>query len=294
MKKSLLLLALLGTAQMVMGNPSHRNRPRPTPTPTPPPQQTEVYARAADGTQLQWDVYSPKGKGPWPAVLVIHGGLFIGGDKTDEGVVQTAQDLADAGYIAFAINYRLAPPGFLPGQRSLGRSPDQYNDVHLAVQAARNDSRSTGKVGSVGGSAGGTHTVWVAATGTVGGDRVDVGVSLSGAYDFSDFSPDPGIAAFIATVTNYVGVPQSDVTDLRAASPAWILGSNVAPLFLVQSADDLIPASQFDDIVTQLNADKVKNYTAMTIPGSLHSFAYWPQVKADALAFLAGSLGGKH
>jgi hypothetical protein len=35
------------------------------------------------------------------------------------------------------------------------------------------------------------------------------------------------------------------------------------------------------------------NYEAMSIPGNLHSFAYWPQVKAAALAFLADGFASK-
>ncbi|MGH8093944.1 MAG: alpha/beta hydrolase family protein [Chthoniobacterales bacterium] len=281
MKKYLLVLSLLCLAQIALGR---------SPQGKPPPPQTEVYATASDGTKLQWTVYTPAGKGPWPAVLVIHGGNFIGGSMADPGVIQCAQDLANAGYVAFAINYRLAPPGSLPGQRSLGRFPDQYDDVHLAVQAARDDSRGNGTVGSVGGSAGGTHTAWVAATGTAGQDRLDVGVCLSGAYDFSDFTPDPNLALFIETVTNYVGVPQSDITALREASPAWVLDSTVAPLFLVDSAGDLIPASQIDDMADQLAAHGVQNYVATTIPGNGHSFEYWPQIKTSAIAFLASVL----
>ncbi len=269
-----------------MGQSAPESRPRPTPTPRP----VEVYAVANDGTHLQWTVYTPSGRGPWPAVLVIHGGEFRSGSFSDPGVAHCAQDLANAGYVAFAINYRLAPPGSLPGQRSLGQSPDQYNDVHLAVQAARNDSRGNGEVGAVGGSAGGTHAVWVAATGTTGADRLDVGVSLSGAYDFSDFTPDPYLYKFIDDVTNYVGVPSTDTAALRGASPAWTVDSTVSPLLLVQSAADIMPAAQFADMVAQLNAHGVRNYAAMTIPGALHSFDYWPQIKSTALAFLAANL----
>jgi acetyl esterase/lipase len=64
------------------------------------------------------------------------------------------QDLAAAGYIAFSIEYRLAPPGALPGQISDGRFPDQTDDVKLAVRTARADRRCNGQVGAVGGSAG--------------------------------------------------------------------------------------------------------------------------------------------
>ena len=280
----LILVEVFATQFAAAGS---ENRPRPTPTPPPP---TEVYATASDGSQLLWTVYTPTGRGPWPAVLVIHGGNFIEGTQFDPGVVQCAQDLAGAGYVAFAITYRLAPPGSIPGQRSLGRSPEQYDDVHLAVQAARSDSRSNGKVGSVGGSAGGTHTVWVAATGTAGADRIDVGVSISGAYDFSDFTPDPDLPAFMQTVTNYVGVPSTATAALRAASPAWVVDATVAPLFLVDSADDLIPAAQIDDMANALAALRLRNYSATTLPGTGHSFENWPLIKSSAIAFLGATL----
>ena len=248
---------------------------------------SEIYATADDGTPLTWTVFTPTGTGPWPAVLVIHGGFWIAGSELDAGPAGCGQDLADAGYLAFSISYRLAPPGSIPGQNSLGRFPDQGNDVHLAVQAARNDARCNGQVGAVGGSAGGSHVAWVAATGTPGENRIDVGVSLSGAYDLSDFGPDPNIDYFIMTVTNYVGVPSTDTTALQAASPAWVLDATVAPLLLFDKADDIMPAAQLDDMVAHLQGAGATNFEAGSLPGTGHSFQYWPQVKNDAIAFLA-------
>ena len=250
---------------------------------------TEVYATASDGTPLHWVVYTPNGAGPWPAVLVIHGGGYRGGTPGNGG--QCAQDLANAGYIAFAIEYRLAPPGSLEGQVSLGEFPDQTDDVKLAVRAARADSRCNRQVGAVGGSAGGSHAAFVAATGTIGDDRIDVGVSLSGGYDFSDFSPNANLAEFTNNVTNYVGVPSTATPALQAASPAWLVNSSVSPLLMINTEADPMPFSQLGDMTTKLDALGVTNYQALTLPGSLHSFDYWPTVKDQAIAFLAAGFG---
>ena len=255
--------------------------------PAAPASTSEVYAHANDGTPLSWNVYPPSGPGPWPAVLVIHGGMFVGGDPGDAGAEQCAQDLSAAGYLAFSIAYRLAPPGSLPGQRSLGHFPDQTDDVRLAVLAARNDARGNGQVGAIGGSAGASHAAWVAVTGQPGVDRLDVAVCISGAYDFTDFRPDDQLQNFIEAVTNYVGVAAEDTASLRAASPAWAVDSTVAPLSLYDSVGDLMPAVQLDDLVARLVAVGAKNYEARSIGGDGHSFENWTAIQRSAIAFLA-------
>ena len=253
---------------------------------------TELYATASDGTALHWDVYTPSTAGPWPAVLVIHAGGFRGGSTSSPSLVACARDLANAGFIAFAIEYRLAPTGALPGQTSLGHFPDGSDDVRLAVLAARADGRCNGQVGVVGGSAGGYFAALTAGTGTLGEDRIDVGVSLSGAYDLSDFSPDPNIAAFIDLATNYVGVSTDDVDALRAASPAYLVDAATAPLFMVRTVEDPMPYSQLGDMTTKLDALGVNTYQTETLPGSAHSFDNWPPVKDQAITFLTSWFAG--
>ena len=257
----------------------------------PPP--TEVFATASDGTLLHWVVYTPEGTGPWPAVLVIHGGGFKGGTPiSSPESVNCGRDLAAAGFIAFSIEYRLAPDGSLLGQVSDGRFPDQSDDTKLAVLAARYDARCNGQVGVVGGSAGGYQAAFTAGTGTIGQDRIDVGVSLSGAYDFSDFSPDPGVEAFAGIVTNYVGCTAFDTDLLRAASPAYLADSDTAPLFLIHTEQDPMPFSQVADMTTKLAALGVTNYQTLTLPGGQHSFSYWQTVKDQVIGFLQAWFSG--
>ena len=255
--------------------------------------KTEVFGTASDGTVLHWDAYTPSTPGPWPAVLVIHGGGFYGGSPTSSPEsIACAQDLAAAGYIAFSIEYRLAPPGRLPGQKSSGRFSDQTGDVKVAVRAARSDSRSNGKVGAVGGSAGGYHAAFAAATGTPGDDRVDVGVSLSGAYDLSDFSPNPNLESYTENVLNFVGVPATDTAALRAASPAWQTDGAAAPLLMINTIEDPMPYSQLADMILHLDAAGVASYQAISLPGGAHSFANWALVRDQAVAFLATGFSG--
>lgn len=245
---------------------------------------TEQYGTAPDGTPLHWVVYTPNGKGPWPAVLVIHGGGFKAGGPGSG--TACGQDLAQAGYIAFSIEYRLAPPGKLVGQVSSGRYPEQTDDVKMAVRAARSDPRCNGQVGAVGGSAGGSHVAYVATTGTPGDDRIDVGVCLSGPFDFVDFD-NAWNPSFLTDVTNYVGVPATDTADLKAASPAFQPGvATAAPLFLIASAQDPMPPAQLPDLVAKLSGNGMTNYQQTIIPGDLHSFDYWSTVSAQAIAFL--------
>src|SRR5438876_2512153 len=72
-----------------------------TPTPTPectrcdlsppfpnctpmPPDRTELFGTAQDNSPLYWDVYIPQPPdpaGPWPVVVIIHGGGFSQGTR---------------------------------------------------------------------------------------------------------------------------------------------------------------------------------------------------------------------
>ena len=65
---------------------------------------------------LRFDLIKPTSDagGNRPAVLMVHGGSFEGGTKTDEDLVALADRLASDGYVCFLIDYRVAsdePPG---------------------------------------------------------------------------------------------------------------------------------------------------------------------------------------
>lgn len=248
-----------------------------------------VYGKADDGTELRWTLYPGAGPGPHPAVLVIHGGGFVR-EPNSPKTIQTAEDAAAAGFNAFHVEYRLASRrGVLPGQKSSGRFPDQTNDLKIAVRAARKYTGGNGKVGAIGGSAGGAHAVYLAATGTPGDDRLDAAVALSGAYDFTDLGSQEQ-QNFKRLVINYAG--SADVAALQKASPITYVDKATAPLLVIASDEDAMPPQQYVDLIKKLDAVGATDVQKLLRIGSrAHAFAYWPEVKERCLAFLKDKLG---
>jgi len=76
----------------------------PTPTPLPSPFQP------LDGSTLMWRRYVPPGTGPFPTIIIVHGGGFVKGDLFEGGQERAANYLLSKGYFVLSVSYRLAPP----------------------------------------------------------------------------------------------------------------------------------------------------------------------------------------
>jgi acetyl esterase/lipase len=115
----------------------------------PPTHQDLAYATASPAQKL--DLYIPtKGAGPFPLVVMIHGGGFMFGDKADGAGLAGVDQLLDAGYAVASINYRLSNEATYPAQ---------INDAKAAVRFLRANASEYNlnpeKIGAWGASAGG-------------------------------------------------------------------------------------------------------------------------------------------
>lgn len=65
-----------------------------------------------DGQPLLARLYRPKGNGPFPAVVGVHGGAWTSGDRNNNQVIDQA--LAAVGVVVLALDFRLAPQATYP------------------------------------------------------------------------------------------------------------------------------------------------------------------------------------
>src|SRR5262245_29061607 len=88
--------------------------------------QREVLYDTHDNQELYLDVAMPKEGGPYPCLVIFHGGAWIAGSRKDlsygeklkDGTYTTSaiERLAARGYVVVAPSYRLAPKFQFPAQ----------------------------------------------------------------------------------------------------------------------------------------------------------------------------------
>jgi acetyl esterase/lipase len=199
---------------------------------------------------------------------LVHGGGFSEGDPVGGAIETIATHLVAEGYYVAIPTYRLAPWGLITNQVChdathdpdglSGRPPEQSDDIKAEVIALRADTtHCNGKVGVVGGSAGGSWAVWTALDTHSSGNaypfwnaskRADCAVSLSGAYEFDDRTPenygsnnpDP-LPTFIRSVENYTNTTDPD--DQHGLPPVALVTTPTQqvpfkPIFLANSIHD--------------------------------------------------------
>jgi acetyl esterase/lipase len=198
------------------------------------------------------DLFLPKddGKSLRPAVIVIHGGAWRSGDKRQ--LRNLAELFARRGYVAAAINYRLAPKWSYPAQ---------LDDCQRAVRWLRKNAKEfrvdPKRFGAAGASAGG-HLALLLGTREVRDDsdpdlkgissKVQCVLSICGPTDLTDkrYAQAARDSDLGKILIEFIGKPYDEAPNLwKEASPIYHVSPDDAPTFIIHGdQDSIVPFEQ--------------------------------------------------
>jgi acetyl esterase/lipase len=225
-------------------------------------------AYATTSTTQTMDIYMPSGVGPFPVVVLIHGGAFMMGSKSDESANCAA--LTSQGYVAVSINYRLSGEA---------KFPAQIQDCKAAVRFIRANATkykiNPDKIGSWGASAGGNLASMLGTSSGINelegaslgnatfSSKVTATVDWFGPINFLTMDAEATTLGFTIT-TNSSTSPESKLMgaavqtipdQVAKANPTTYISSDDAA-FLIQvgSLDRNIPYTQSQNFSTALKS----------------------------------------
>lgn len=223
-----------------------------------------VYSRGC-GEALTLDAYVPEGPGPFPGVLVIHGGGWSARRPSD--MRRIAKALARRGYVALNVVYRLAPEH---------RYPAAVDDVREALRWARRESAALkldpARVGAWGYSAG-AHLA--AMLGVEDGadiapaDKVSAVVAGGTPADFEMYPKSPIITPFMGKT--FADAPE----EWREASPVNHAGPGDAPFFLYHGDRD-----------TLVEPEQARRMAVALTKAGVRAELFWLRRRGHVLAFV--------
>jgi alpha-L-fucosidase 2 len=246
------------------------------------------YARV-DGERLLLDASIPDGPGPFPAVIVVHGGGWVGGSKT-MFVTPMLKPLSAGGFAWFSINYRLAPRHRYPACIEDLDTAIRWVKAHAAQE--RIDPR---RIALLGESAGG-YLVDQAAVRATDETRVAAVVAFYAPCDLLAQARYRG--ALGVTMVGLFGLNvfnDSAAKTLHDGSPLNYVHAGMPPFLLLHgTADKTVPYPQSVEWQARLKKLGVP-CQLITIPGAPHGMSGWdkfdPAFPAKVVTWLRIHLG---
>ena len=189
---------------------------------------------------LTADVAVPKGNGPHPVVVYLHGGGWIGGSSKTHR--KLGMQFAEAGYLTINVDYRLAPEHPFPAG---------LEDCLFAVKwTGENAKRWNGDVSrlAVGGdSAGGNLTAatltTLAAEKYAGPAKPKAALLIYGVYDFPATMKREKAGSIDGMVKAYAGAGYPAILEDPRVSPLRAIKPGALPpsFIICGTADPLLP-----------------------------------------------------
>jgi alpha-L-fucosidase 2 len=194
------------------------------------------YGKAGD-VSLKMDAWIPDGKGPFPTVILVHGGGWQGGDK--QTYFRPLFDpLSRAGFAWFTVNYRLAPQY---------RYPAAIDDVVAAIRFVEAHAREykvdLKRVAITGESAGG-HIVSLVGARYARELRLKVVVPFYPVNDFEAIvvgqDKTPNAVKAVSAFLGFTEPDEAAVRLMREASPITYIRKGMPPYLFVHGTGDAL------------------------------------------------------
>jgi acetyl esterase/lipase len=255
----------------------------------------DLVYREGDCENWKLDLAVPETNGDKlrPAIVVIHGGGWVEGDKSSfttrkDGTPGNIEDFAECGFVAATINYRLSGEAAFPAA---------VEDCKCAVRWLRAHAKEyridPEHIGAWGNSAGGHLALMLGMTYKSSGlegdgpyqsesSRVQAVVSDSGPIDLIGLYKLDRIKKVVRKFMD--GPPEGDrEAKYRQASPSSLIKEDTPPLLLLYGADDeLVPIASADRFVADLGRAGLKDvsyYRLAKVGHCPHSLIRVPYLK---------------
>lgn len=244
------------------------------------PRLTKDLPYVADGDPAQrLDICVPEGEGPYPVVILVHGGGWGSGDKSGAerpnsgaDITPWFQPLTDAGIAWVSINYRLAPAHRWPAQLEDTRAAVAWVRAHIAEHGG-----DPARLALMGHSAGGHLALMAAMPETGERAPVDAVVGCAAVSDLVSDSKRRGeISKALQNLFGFAPeLAPASLEALAAASPLGRVGPGCPPvLFLHGDADKTVPLEQSRSFQEKALAAGLR-CDLHVLPGAPHRLTEW-------------------
>ena len=232
------------------------------------------------GERNKLDIYLPKGDGPFPLVIWIHGGGWVNGSKAGGG---PALRLLENGFAVASINYRLSGQAIFPAQ---------IQDCKAAVRFLRTSGKKynldADHFGAWGSSAGGHLVALLGTSGDVkdlegdgpnkqASSRVQAVCDWFGPTDLTKMNEQATVKGPIdhdspnSPESKLIGGPiQDNKEKAKKANPLEYVSKDDPPFLIIHGdKDNLVPVRQSEILHEALKKAGVDS-TLIVVPGGGH------------------------
>lgn len=263
-------------------------------------QQKAIIIKARDGVPLLTYVTIPiKGHGPWPVVVLVHGGPY--GVRDYPGYDPEVQLLASQGYAVLQVNFR--------GSGGFGRIFEQLgwkqwgagiqNDIADATRWALAHGIAESRHVCIYGASFGGYSALMSLVRYP--ELFQCGISLAGVTDiktllqYEEKNSNPLVNAWLSYV---LGDVKLDKNTLETESPYYNIGKIRSPIFLSHGANDTtVPLEQTIEFADKFKKEGKTRGQLLILPKEGHGIDQpetQVQFYSELVKFLETNIGVQH